>query len=94
MRLLTALTDDRRFIETIILANEEGKEINTMCKWLDEVEGRGIEKGIEKGKILEFINIRREDGFSDSQITSNLIKRFNLQPEEAEKALAEYVCEN
>ena len=47
LSLMTALTNDTRFIESYE-AVKDRKRVN-MCKVLDEVEGRGIEKGIKKG---------------------------------------------
>ena len=48
-QLLAALTNDNRYAEAVISAKEEGREIKTMCKVLDEIEERGIRKGIERG---------------------------------------------
>ena len=50
LTLMSAMTGDNRFEETI---NElKGKEKVNMCEVLDRVEARGIEKGIEKGRLV------------------------------------------
>ena len=46
LKLLSVLTQDRRFEETLY---QEGGKPENMCEVLDRVEARGMEKGIEKG---------------------------------------------
>jgi len=68
-----------------------------MCNLGDAIEARGIKKG-EKigekrgekrgkklGRILEYIDIRREEGYSERQIMDGLIRKFDLTAEIAEK---------
>ena len=51
LRLLRILTGDERFTPDTKLITKKGKPV-TMCEVLDRIENRGIEKGIEKGKVL------------------------------------------
>ena len=46
LSLMSALTGDSKFVE--IYENVKGKERVSMWSVLDEVESKGIEKGIEK----------------------------------------------
>lgn len=46
-------------------------------------EVKGQAKGEIKGRILEYIEIRREDGHSDETILNSVIERFHLTKEEA-----------
>lgn len=48
LQLLSVLTDDVRFLETIE-ADKEGDEPKNMSEVLDRIEKRGIEQGIERG---------------------------------------------
>lgn len=48
LSLMSALTDDSRF--TDVYDDIKGKERVSMCTVLDEIETRGIEKGIEQGR--------------------------------------------
>ena len=59
---MSALTNDNRFVESY--EEVKGKEQVNMCTVLDEVEARGLEKGIEKGKITA----RYEDGVPIEEI--------------------------
>ena len=47
LKLMSVLTDDRRFEE--IIQELPGKGGTSMCTVLDKVENRGIEKGIAQG---------------------------------------------
>ena len=50
LTLMSTMTGDNRYEETI---NElKGKEKVNMCEVLDRVEARGIEKGMEKGRVV------------------------------------------
>ncbi len=49
--MLRILTGDERFTPDAKLIEKKGKPV-TMCEVLDRIENRGIEKGIEKGKVL------------------------------------------
>ena len=46
LSLMSALTDDSRFVD--VYEDIKGRERVSMCTVLDEIETRGIEKGIEK----------------------------------------------
>ncbi len=63
--------------------------IDTMCNLSQGLIGQGIEQGIEQGKIIEHINIRKEDSYGEQDIINSLIKRFNLTSTQAKKILSE-----
>lgn len=50
LQLMAAVTGDQRY-EEAWSPDMEGREVK-MCEFLDKVENRGIEKGIEKGITL------------------------------------------
>ncbi|HBA97935.1 MAG TPA: transposase, partial [Lachnospiraceae bacterium] len=56
LELMAVLTDDRRFVD---VCNIMGKEAVNMCEVLDQIENRGIEKGIGIGMdiIIRLSNI-------------------------------------
>ena len=62
--------------------SKEGQEI--MCEIMERLNTEAREEGREEGRaegrgegrILEYIDLRREDGYSDEKITNGLIKRF------------------
>ena len=86
LQLMAALTKDNRFAEAYdvyCLEAEEGAEIRNMSEVLDRVENRGIEKGRQEGRILEYIDIRREDGYSEDEIQRGIVRKFKLTEEEA-----------
>jgi len=86
MQMMSVLTKDSRFEEACGRA-EEGVEIKNMCEVLDRVENRGrqegMREGIQAGRIYEYIDIRREDGYSEEEITRGIIKKFGLTEEQA-----------
>ena len=47
--LLSVMTGDNRFEE--VLTSKNGKEIKTMCEFLDRVEARGRAEGEARGRI-------------------------------------------
>ncbi len=59
LRLLRILTGDERFTPDAKLIEKKGKPV-TMCEVLDRIENRGIEKGIEKGKISAFAELVKD----------------------------------
>lgn len=84
LQLMSVLTKDERF-EQVYNESEKGKEPNRMCEVLDRVENIGIQKGIQKGRILERIEIGREFGLTKDEIRTDLITRFYLSKVQAEK---------
>ncbi len=46
---------------------------------------RGRREGREEGKIIEFISIRKEDGWKRTDILKNVVDRFGVDKKEAEK---------
>lgn len=87
LQIMAVLTQDTRFEEAYHNV-EEGEKPKNMCEVLDRVENRGIEKGIEKGelrwRILEYIDIRREDNYPEGDIKQGIMKKFGLTEEQAE----------
>ena len=65
-----------------------------MCEVLDRVENRGIAKGIEQGRILEFIDIRREEGYSEDEIIQGIIRKFHLTEDEIQKYIDQKITGN
>ena len=84
LQLMSVLTKDNRF-EEACNELEKGEEVSTMNEWLDKVENRGM----RRGQISEYIKIRREDGYSEEEIESAIIKRYGLTEEQAEEYMHE-----
>ena len=60
--LLSLLTNDERFAEAkneVKTIKKEGGRVD-MCGFLDKIENRGVEKGIEKGEEIATLNIARK----------------------------------
>ena len=87
LQMMSVLTKDSRFEEAYHQA-EEGAGVSNMCEVLDRIENRGIQKGRQEGRqegrILEFIDIRREDGYSEEEIVWGIVRKFGLTKEQAE----------
>ena len=72
--------EDDRFAKTA----EEGKEKpKNMCEVLDRVENRGI----QKGRVMEYVELRREEGYDTESILQGLKERFHLTTEQAMRYL-------
>lgn len=89
LRLMAKLTKDERFEKAYIEYGKGKEKPKTMCEVLDRVENRGMQKGmqkgIQKGRILEYIDIKREDGVAEEKVKENIMIRFRLSSEQAEK---------
>lgn len=87
--LLDAVLHDDRFKKIkseIIRIKTEGKEVD-MCEFLDELEKRGMEKGIEQGmeKGEEQATFRIAKNFKDSKVDVEIIvKATGLTREQIE----------
>ena len=87
--LLDAVLHDDRFKKIkseIIRIKTEGKEVD-MCEFLDELEKRGMEKGIEQGmeKGEEQATFRIAKNFKDSKVDIEIIvKATGLTKEQIE----------
>ena len=68
LSLMSALTDDNRFSD--VYEGIKGKERVSMCTVLDEIETRGIEKGIEKGRDNTLISLVH-DGLLSIEIAAD-----------------------
>ena len=72
------------------LTDNSGKgRIKNMCDVAERLDRRGFERGIEQGRVMEFISIRTEDGYSKDQIIDSLVKRFHMTISAAKKTLQE-----
>ena len=89
MDVLYAFSEDERYLE--MKEEAKGKEDTTMCEMLDEVERRGMERGLEQGqKRLEQVNRltaflikdgRTEELFQatqDSELQEKLMKEYGI----------------
>ena len=87
--LLDAVLNDDRFKimkSEIVRIKTEGREID-MCEFLDELEKRGMEKGIEQGmeKGEEQATFRIAKNFKDSKVDIEIIvKATGLTKEQIE----------
>ena len=58
-------------------------------EWLDraleKAHQEGYLEGFRIGRILEYIDIRQEDGYSDEKITNGLMKKFQLTEDQTKK---------
>ena len=76
--LLSAITGDKRF-EKVMDLEEGEEEPKTMCEILDRVENRGR----REGRVVEYIALRSEDGYSAENILQGLMERFHLTKKQA-----------
>lgn len=87
--LLDAVLGDDRFKimkSEIVRIKSEGREVD-MCEFLDELEKRGMEKGIEQGmeKGEEQATFRIAKNFKDSKVDIEIIvKATGLTKEQIE----------
>lgn len=86
LQMLHALTGDNRFE---LSCNRKKGESITMCEVLDQVENRGIKKGISQG-ILAFVKLCQEFGCSAEETADRLMKEFHLTKEAADTNIARY----
>ena len=82
LQMMSVLTNDRRF-EEICNSSEEMRELTNMCEFLDDAINKGRIEGRNEGRILEYIDLKQEDGCSEDEILKGLAKRFNLSNEKA-----------
>ena len=89
--LLDAVLGDDRFKQIkneVVQIKEEGREVD-MCEFLDELEKRGMEKGIEQGmeKGEELATFRIAKNFKDSKVDVEIIVRATGLTKEQIEAL-------
>ena len=71
LKLMSVLTDDRRFEE--VIQELPGKGGTSMCTVLDKVENKGREEGLAQGKLEGMIQVYyRELHYSADQISREL----------------------
>ena len=101
LQLMNVLTRDYRFEEAYNKIEKGAEINTMGEVLLDRIENREIEKGIklgrleglrdgrleglQRGRIFEYIEIRREDGYSDEEICGQIVKRFGLTVHQAEE---------
>lgn len=88
LQTMSVLTQDNRFEEAYEQNEEEPKN---MCEALDIVENRGMQTGRREGRIIEYIDIRREDGYPEESILQGIITKFDLTEEQAEKYMQDEI---
>ncbi len=69
LELMSVLTNDQRFVDVY---NAMGKEAASMCEVLDQIEKKGIEKGIEREQKHIILNMYEEG--CDAETISRLTK--------------------
>lgn len=87
LNMIRVFTGDKRYdeIKAAIKLKKERGEVVSMCSFADEMENRGIQKGIRQG-IREVVLIYREEmHLKDSVILEKIIQKFNISTEEAQK---------
>lgn len=70
LQLLSVLTHDHRFAETL---EQKGSEPKNMCEWIDRIEEKGIMQGMEKGikkERMDAIARMMSAGLTKDQILS------------------------
>ena len=71
LKLMSVLTDDRRFEE--VIEELPGKGGTSMCTVLDKVENKGREEGLAQGKLEGMIQVYyKELHYSADQISREL----------------------
>lgn len=81
LQTMAVLTQDTRFEDAYNDIDKEEKEApKNMCEVLDRVENRGI----QRGRVLEYIDIRREDNYAEEDIYHGIMQKFGLTGEQAE----------
>ena len=92
LQLLSVMANDRRFEDIYESATQdERKEIRNMCDVLDRVEMRGVERGVEQGKIIGAVEMLRDMGIDDHSIVEKLMDKYGLTQEDAEKYVLQFV---
>ena len=82
LKLMTALTNDHRFADTL---TEEGEKPNNMCEVLDRVEARGE----ARGRIIGTVQTYDRMGVSPIDIIKNITQEFDLDRKTAEEYVEE-----
>lgn len=88
-RGFTAIFGNGKLFTDTVDTKKDGKEVSNMCEWLDIVEKKNLEQGIEQG-IEAFILDKLEDNCSEDEIIARLQKRFQLTEEKAKKYFEKY----
>lgn len=87
LNMLRVFTGDNRYkeIETSIKSKKEIGEVISMCTFAEEMENRGIEKGIRQGIKQVVLVYKDEMHLQDNVILEKIVKKFDISMEEAKK---------
>lgn len=94
--LISSDIDDKEKIELmssnygITMTKELEGDVSLMCNLSKGILNEGIEKGIEKGKILGAVEAYRNIGLTDEQIIDKLVELFNLSRDAANNYLVSH----
>ena len=83
LRLLSVFSKDKRFEE--LIETSDIKEIHNMCEVIDKIEKRGMEKGIEQGKINLLVSLVKDGDLTIEKASAKL----NVSVEEFKKIMSE-----
>ena len=72
---------------SIEMTQELESEVSLMCNLSEGVEQRGIEKGLQQGKIYGLIEAYRDESVPEEEIVSRLQKKFGMTEEEVKNYL-------
>ena len=80
LKLMSVMTGDRRFKEV----QKTGRRLRTMCEIMDQVEQRGIQKGIQEGQMLLIDAVKYlNKGETEEQLLSR-----GMDPETVKRAIS------
>ena len=65
------------------------QEVSLMCNLSKGIEDKGIQKGIQRGKVLGAIDMCRDMKLLDNEILKRIMEKFSLTEEEARGYMAE-----
>lgn len=87
VRAIAVMAGMPEYLENMEDYKVPGEERYRMCTAIREIRNESREEGREQGRIIEYVNIRREDGYAEKDILSGLMERFRLTRQQAEEYL-------
>lgn len=81
LKILAVMARDRRYEE--ILKSDDKKEVGCMCDVAERLERKGIEKGIQKGRLSEIFDSVQSEDYS----VERGAQKANMSIPEFEKAM-------
>lgn len=91
MRMLYALSEDIRYLESISFMVEEGGR--DMCDLLDAMENKGIQKGLQEGLrkgVQVLITTCKELGVTFEEAAAKLKEKYSLEDAEVQRNMKLY----